>query len=617
MNKYELRKKLLNTRITYLAPRIQQLEKNFSRWGWARVASSLIGVGAIFLGFNRGEEVGWMVFLVVAAIFTVVSIYHRRFEKSLKKHQIWARMKAVQLARMKLDWANIPYTPTKTIHPDHPFNVDIDISGKRSLHHLVDISISQEGSGKLLSWLLMEKPAPAEILQRQGIVRELVDLPGFREKLLLNFYLVADEKLEGRAFYERLKGSKEVGSLTGVLIVSAILAVCNLGLYLGEIYLAWPPYWIISLGLYVIVYFLNLQKLDGTFAEIVFVDEQFRKIRAVLTFLEQYPYRKNSHLASFCAIFSKGEKRPLLQVRRIHRIMSAIGLRMNPVMGVLLNLPVPWDFFFVRLFNKRKERLAGEVERWMGVWQELEAMIALANFAWLHPSAVFPKMLEDDRQAEQLIAGKAFGHPLIVEGERVVNDFSLEKPGDIVLVTGSNMAGKSTFLKTVGINQALAQAGGAVLAEEMCWRPMRLFTSIKVSDSVTDGFSYFYAEVRRLKGLLNALESENDFPVLFLIDEIFKGTNNRERYLGSSAYIKSLADKNGAGLISTHDLELTRLEQEITEFENFHFRETIEDGKMVFDYKLHPGPCPTTNALVIMAMEGLPVELPEESGKRD
>lgn len=612
MKKYELRQKLLNKRISYLTPRIQQLEKSFSRWGWARVASSLLGVGAVFLGFNRSEEVGWIVFLVVAAIFTVVSIYHQRFEKSLKKHQIWSRMKSAQLARMNLDWANIPYAPVKTIHPDHPFNIDIDISGKRSLHHLTDISISQEGSGKLLSWLLMEKPAPADILQRQGIVRELVDLPGFREKLLLNFYLVADEKLEGREFSERLKGNEAIGSLTAELIISAILAVCNIGLYLGEIYLDWPPYWIISLGLYVIVYFLTLPKLDGTFADIVFVDEQFRKIRAVLSFLEQYPYQKDSHLANFCAIFWKGEKRPLLQVRRIHRIMSAIGLRMNPVMGILLNLPGPWDFFFVRMFNKRKELLAEEVERWMDVWQELEAMIALANFAWLHPSAVFPEMVENNHEPEKLIAGKAFGHPLIVQGERIVNDFSLEKPGDIVLVTGSNMAGKSTFLKTIGINLALAQAGGAVLAEEMRWCPMRLFTSIKVSDSVTDGFSYFYAEVRRLKGLLNALESEEDLPVLFLIDEIFKGTNNRERYLGSSAYIKSLADKNGAGLISTHDLELTRLEQEIAEFENFHFRETIEDGKMAFDYKLHPGPCPTTNALVIMAIEGLPVENPQQ-----
>lgn len=612
MKKYELRKKLLNKRISYLSPRIQQLEKNFSRWGWARVASSLIGVGAVFLGFNQGDGLGWVIFAVVAAIFTVISIYHRRFEKSLKKHQIWSRMKSAQLARMNLDWANIPYAPAKAIHPDHPFNVDIDISGKRSLHHLLDISISQEGSGKLLSWLLVEKPTPADISQRQGIVRELTALPGFREKLLLNFYLVADEKLEGRAFYDRLKGNKEIGSLTGVLIVSAILAVINLGLYMGEIYLGWPSYWIISLGLYVVVYFLSLQKLDGTFADIVFLDEEFRKIRAVLTYLEQYPYQKNSHLANFCEIFWKGEKRPLLQVRRIHWIMGAIGLRMNPVMGVLLNLPGPWDFFFVRMFNKKREHLAAEVERWLGDWQELEAMIALANFAWLHPSAVFPDMKETDQKPEKLITGKAFGHPLIAEGERVVNDFSLEKPGDIVLVTGSNMAGKSTFLKTIGINLALAQAGGAVLAGEMRWRPMRLFTSIKVSDSVTDGFSYFYAEVRRLKGLLNALTNDEDFPVFFLIDEIFKGTNNRERYLGSSAYIKSLADKNGAGLISTHDLELTRLEKEISEFENFHFRETIEDGKMVFDYKLHHGPCPTTNALVIMAMEGLPVDHPNE-----
>jgi DNA mismatch repair ATPase MutS len=171
------------------------------------------------------------------------------------------------------------------------------------------------------------------------------------------------------------------------------------------------------------------------------------------------------------------------------------------------------------------------------------------------------------------------------------------------------MSGKSTFLKTLGINLSLAYAGGPVCAGSLRASLFRLFTCIKVSDSVTDGFSFFYAEVRRLKALLDELQKEHAYPIFFLIDEIFKGTNNRERLIGSRSYIRVLAGQNGAGAISTHDLELTTLANTLPALHNYHFREEVIDGQMVFDYKLHDGPCPTTNALKIMQLAGLPVNL--------
>jgi DNA mismatch repair ATPase MutS len=171
------------------------------------------------------------------------------------------------------------------------------------------------------------------------------------------------------------------------------------------------------------------------------------------------------------------------------------------------------------------------------------------------------------------------------------------------------MAGKSTFLRSVGLNTCLAYAGAPVNADRLRLSLFRLFTCIKVSDSVQDGLSYFYAEVRRLKLLLDAVELRNEIPVLFLIDEIFRGTNNRERHIGSEAYIRSLSNNgNALGLIATHDLDLTKLADGIVGISNFHFREEIGDGRMVFDYLLRQGPCPTTNALKIMRIEGLPVD---------
>jgi len=193
--------------------------------------------------------------------------------------------------------------------------------------------------------------------------------------------------------------------------------------------------------------------------------------------------------------------------------------------------------------------------------------------------------------------------------QKVVNDFSIHKRGEIDIITGSNMSGKSTFLRTLGINLCLAYAGGPVNASLFQTSLFRIFTCIRINDSVTEGYSYFYAEVKRLRKLLTEVESDNNMPLFFLIDEIFKGTNNRERRIGSESYISALVGKKCIGLISTHDLELVTLEEILPDIRNYHFKEDVLDGQMVFDYKLREGPCPTTNALKIMQMEGLPIDV--------
>ncbi len=210
--------------------------------------------------------------------------------------------------------------------------------------------------------------------------------------------------------------------------------------------------------------------------------------------------------------------------------------------------------------------------------------------------------------ASACFRAQGLGHPLLPAERKVVNDFALQQTGQMVIITGSNMSGKSTFLRTLGVNLCLAYAGAPVNARRLQTGLFRLFTCIRVNDSVTEGYSYFYAEVRRLKALLNALQQEG-YPLFFLIDEIFKGTNNRERLIGSRSYLHALVGKRCLGAVSTHDLELVRLADELPGVANYHFREEVRGGEMVFDYILRPGPCPTTNALKIMQQEGLPIEM--------
>ncbi|HRW08991.1 MAG TPA: MutS family DNA mismatch repair protein, partial [Caldilineaceae bacterium] len=314
-------------------------------------------------------------------------------------------------------------------------------------------------------------------------------------------------------------------------------------------------------------------------------------------------------LQALCAPFTDTAVHPSEHVRRIARIAAATGVQGNPLLALLLNLLVPWGLYFAWQLAKEKAELRELLPTWLDCWTELEALSSLATFGVLNPQATFPALTNAGTQhSDPLFAVTALGHPLLPRAEVVRNDFAVAALGNVVILTGSNMSGKSTFLKALALNLCLAFTGGPVDAAHLVTPRLRLFTCIKVSDSVTDGISYFYAEVRRLKALLDALQQEDDLPLFYVVDEIFRGTNNRERLEGSRAYIRALAAQAGLGLVATHDLELVRLADEIPTIANYHFRDDIVDGRMHFDYQLRPGPSPTTNALKIMRHAGLPVE---------
>jgi DNA mismatch repair ATPase MutS len=281
---------------------------------------------------------------------------------------------------------------------------------------------------------------------------------------------------------------------------------------------------------------------------------------------------------------------------------------MNPLVGLLLNVIVPWDFFLGGLIARLRERLETLVPLWLDRSAELEAAGSLANFGYLNPGCAFPciERVADSSSRQFVFEATALGHPLIPASMRVSNDFSL---GDtqLVVLTGSNMSGKSTFLKTLGINMVLAYAGAPVCAASLRLGLFRPFSCIRVTDSVQDHVSTFFAEVRRLKQLLDALGTPDARPLFYLVDEIFRGTNNRERVAGGRAFMAALLGQNGAGAISTHDLELAFAGEGLARVTNYHFREELTGRRMIFDYKLRRGISPTTNALKIMEIEGLPI----------
>ena len=590
--------------------RITDLLTISRRLSWCRLIIFLIGGTMVFVSFFWVSDklAGWIA--GGAAIgFSVTAWYHYRIGKGVRKYRIWKEIKKSQIERMTLDWEKIPPSTLQSALSELSFEKDLDITGDRSIHQLIDICISRDGSRRLASWLLHRIPDRNDILKRQRLIRELVPLTRFRNRLLLNFRLVSGAQLDGKKLLKWLQASQPRKSINRLTAVSFVLAALNLTLFLwhklGDI----PPFWMLSLFVYIVFYLANLKLLKHLFEVIAQLDDELSKFRQILQFLETYPYGENRQLKEMCAPFTEPETLPSRQLRKIKIVSTAIGLRMNPIMAIFLNIGFPWDVFFAALTQRYRNTLVERLPKWLNVWEKLEASISLADFAYLNPEYTFPEFISDQDIGDQAVfVVRDMGHPLIPAAEKVCNDFSLDAQGKAVIITGSNMSGKSSFLKTIGVNLCLAYAGGPVNAKSFCSSLFRIYTCIKINDSIVDGFSFFYAEVRRLKTLLDALRTSHPLPLLFLIDEIFKGTNNRERLIGSRSYIQNLVGQNGTGLIATHDLELVKLADHFPQITNCHFREDVVNGKMVFDYRLRPGPCPTTNALKIMRMEGLPVE---------
>ncbi len=599
----EIRLRILQRQIDRLGHRIDQLNTLNDQYSQVRVAVFAVGALASLVAFYA--LIIWLglvlMGLTVVAFASVVYV-HRQFQDSLTRHQLWQRIKQTHLARMTLDWDNIPASPDRVVIAQHPFEIDLNLTGPRSLHQLIDTSLSNEGSQRLRDWLLNTTPDADEIWRRQAIGREIKPLTRFRDRLLLHARQAAkgsERRIEGQRVLDWFAQRPTVENLQSTVLLASSLVAANIALFVLFTIGALPPLWLVPFSIYVLLWGRHWRVVGEMFTEALAVYYTFNRLQAVFGYLETYNYDRYPHLKTVCQPFL--DNPPSWHVRRVTRILTAASLQQNPFVWFALNMLLPWDLYFAHRLNRSKADIAALMPSWLDAWFELEALNSLANFAYLNPDYVEPELVEGTwLQADQL------GHPLVQEC--VANSFMMDQVGSVVIITGSNMSGKSTFLRTIGVALVLTYSGAVVHAQRLQVSLMRLYTCIKISDSLNDGISYFYAEVKRLKGLLDALDAEQAIPVFFLIDEIFRGTNNRERLEGSRAYIKALVKRNGLGLLATHDLELVRLADDIPDISNFHFREEIREGRMVFDYTIRSGPSPTTNALKIMALEGLPVD---------
>lgn len=588
--------------------RIARQKRIQNRWlaGHRRLSGWRIGVflGTVALAYGlwayNYSAAGVLVGLSGAAVFGLLARRHKQVEAAIRRSRMHTTLLEDRLARIRLDWKNIPTTDPLPVTTDHPFAHDLNLVGPRSLLTLLNTTTAPKSLEWLQNHLLTEVPDLEQTQRNQRWIKDLATRSHFRERLRLVGTLALHSQKEPLPDSEKiLQPVTDLSKLWQGLLPMLGLSALNLVLFV-----LLPAFWIGGVFIYWFIYILHFQKLKNTFDAALDVERYVQRISDPFLFLETVRVPAQAPLLEILDVFRNTTSRPSFHLKTLRHIATAISYTRNEFLFVLLNTLVPWQYICTWLLEREKAKLGMMLHRWIEAHAQVEGLSALANFAQDHVGVVFPEIHSE----KPILEAQELGHPMIPPQNRITNNFTHAHPQEIGLITGSNMSGKSTFLRTIGINLVLAYAGTAVNARQMRLGGFRLFTCLNVSDSVNDGISYFYAEVKRLKILLDAAQQTENKPLFYLIDEIFRGTNNRERLAGSRSYVKGLAQTPGGGLISTHDLDLIKLEDELTHLRNLHFREEITDGKMTFDYRLRPGPCPTTNALRVMAYAGLPVE---------
>ena len=455
---------LLQYRIARAQRRIETLRQVEAGFPWYRLAALVIGAILAFMAFNLlPAPAAWGVTGLALAGFILLSIRHNQVIERIARLETFCHLLATHIARLNLDWERIPAAAEIPVEAEHPFAADLNILGSRSLHQLLDTAISQGGSQRLASWLLATQPDPPQISQRQQAVREMLSLPGLRLCLELNGLLAHPERpphWDTSRLQRWLKVSAPGARRSLRLMLIALSALAGVDLLLLALNLVGllPPFWIATFVIYLGGQAIKFRETSEVFDQSYSLARMLGQLLPILSDLEIYPYPRDSRLASLAEPVTRGVKlRPSTARRRIAWINSAASLRGNPFLSLILNFLMPWDLFFAYQLERYKDDLREDLPAWLDTWYVLEALASLANYAALNPDNTFPEITA--LETSPILQGQAMGHPLIHDEARVTNDFSLQRLGEVVIITGSNMSGKSTFLRTLGANLVLNLAG--------------------------------------------------------------------------------------------------------------------------------------------------------------
>lgn len=594
---YEKRKK-------YYERLIKKQDKSIKSISNLRLVTFLVGaLVTIFFYVTKNYFLCVGLFLAFLLIFIYLVREHNKVIESRKYSLSLHKINDDSIKRIDGNWKSFSDTGEEFLEEDHNYSKDLDIFGRGSLFQWINTTATFLGRRKLSSILKEPYDTVNEIYTRQEAIKELAEKLDWRQEFMADGIIASDNIQDTEDLFNWAKDRKNEYCnplLSGILKVVPIITTAIIILPL-----LWRTMPLYLSPLAIIVNILILMKENNYRSRALSTVDKYKDSIKVY-----YKMIRCIEKEKFNSRYLKNIKSNLIddkghtaswQINKLVAISDMTSCRRSSYY-FFMNILTLWDYQCMFALEKWKRDSGKSLEAWLNAIGEMEVISSMSIINYDNPEWTMPKIVEET----DIISAKNMGHPLLTNA-RVRNDFKIEKPASILLITGSNMSGKSTLLRTVGINLILAYIGAPVCADEFTCSIMNVYTCMRVSDDLERNISSFYAELLRIKKIVEA--SKENKKIFFLLDEIFKGTNSMDRHTGAKVLINKLRKEGAVGLVSTHDLELGDLEKESSgRIKNYHFKEYYKDNKIYFDYKLRSGISTTRNALYLINMIGIDVE---------
>ncbi|HTI60887.1 MutS-related protein [Mucilaginibacter sp.] len=543
-------------------------------------------------------------FIVLAIVFNWLVSKQAWFTSRKEYYQHFEKINENEINSI-LNYTNVYDNGAVYNNEKHYYTSDLDIFGDGSLFNLVNRAATPQGRDKLASWLIA--PSTKDIIpERQEAIKEIGQKNEWKLDMQARlFFANKSENGELKSFFTYLNTPLELPGekwLSKYIIIGSALFFILL-----IVAIFYPELKYGAIGMALINYFISSYRHEYTSKTDLIagkIGDTLKRYSAVFNSIEGIQWQSSLNASLAATMKQQGDKSTSAAIKRLSVLINNLNARLNMMLGFILNAVFVWDIRFVIAIENWKRANHHNIEEAFGVVAEYEALISLASLHVNYPEWCFAEIADGEHYT---LTAQNIAHPLISKDTRVPNDYELKDSLKIDIITGSNMAGKSTFLRTMGINSVLALCGAPVCADAMEVSVITVITYMRIKDSLNESTSTFKAELDRLQMLLAAVETQPK--VFFLIDEMLRGTNSVDKYLGSKAVIKQLISKKGVGMVATHDLQIAQLETEYPGYvRNFYFDIRIESGEMLFDYKLKHGECKTFNASMLLKRIGIDID---------
>lgn len=567
--------------------------------GWSRLVILLLGILVDYLLYRQNKITLIMIATIFfIGIFLALVFYHNNIFEHKRRLDLLININEKGLKRLEGDFKDFKDNGSEYLDERHSFINDLDVFGDNSLFQYINSTVTKGGREELVKLLKKEKSlTKSGIKERQEAIKELGEKAIWRQKLIVEGSLKKSKDID---LFNLTKWSKERESSSPLRVAIACTFIIAT---IFSVYLSFKrviPESFLLLNF--MVNFVVVKILSKSMGEELKLFEAIKNsvyaYSKILELIENEEF-KSIYLKNLCSKLRNNGFSCKEEMKKFSAILDWAGNSSYNAYYLILNILLFSDVFLMRSLEKWRERNGGKLEEWLKVMHQVDALSSICNLSFENEDWTYPVILIDNE-----IEGTNIGHPLL--GKRAIrNTFSLRKDQKVSLITGSNMSGKSTFLRTLGINLVLSYIGAPVCAEKFSCGIMDIYTCMRTKDNLEESISSFYAEILRIKILIEACKRGEK--IFFLLDEIFKGTNSKDRHTGAIVLIKQLIKYGGVGLVSTHDLELCDLEKENKGIVNYNFREFYENDKIKFDYILRKGKSETQNAIHLMKLAGIEI----------